>query len=156
MVSSRPHNFFDTASYAKPLRFQINLATFLNSIQKQFEKICPLGNSTGTFWGQNSKMAKLAKTAVIAGPRAGIFEISKFLSKKLRLLPKNHPRVAWLPDLAVSSFVGNFWSNGNAPRSGPRRARALCRRKWPVLGVDIFNRTLMLSYIYGARCRLCT
>ena len=65
MVSSRPHNFFDTASYAKPLRFQINLATFLNSIQKHFEKICPLGNSTGTFWGKNSKMAKLAKTAVI-------------------------------------------------------------------------------------------
>ena len=63
MVSSRPHNFFDTASYAKPLRFQINLATFLNSIQKHFEKICLLGNSTGTFWGQNSKMAKLAKTA---------------------------------------------------------------------------------------------
>ena len=94
MVSSRPHNFFDTASYAKPLRFQINLATFLNLIYKHFEKICPLGNSTGTFWGQNSKMAKLAKTAVIAGPRAAIFEISKFLSKKLRLLPKNHPRVA--------------------------------------------------------------
>ena len=120
MVSSRPHNFFDTASYAKPLRFQINLATFLNSIRKHFEKICPLGNSTGTFWGQNSKMAKLAKTAVIAGPRAAIFEISKFLSKKLRLLPKNHPRAAWLPDLTVSSFVGNFWriwSNGNAPRS---------------------------------------
>ena len=99
MVSSRPHNFFDTASYAKPLRFQINLATFLNSIQKHFEKICPLGNSTGTFWGQNSKMAKLAKTAVIAGPRAAIFENSKFLSKKLRLLSKNHPRAAWLPDL---------------------------------------------------------
>ena len=38
MVSSRPHNFFDTASYAKPLRFQINLATFLNSIQKHYEK----------------------------------------------------------------------------------------------------------------------
>ena len=56
MVSSRPHNFFDTASYAKPLRFQINLATFLNSIRKHFEKICPLGNSTGTFWGQNSKI----------------------------------------------------------------------------------------------------
>ena len=111
MVSSRPHNFFDTASYAKPLRFQINLATFLNSIQKHFEKICPLGNSTGTFWGQNSKMAKLAKTAVIAGPRAAIFEISKFLFKKLRLLPKNHPRVAWLPDLTGSSFVGTFWSN---------------------------------------------
>ena len=65
MVSSRPHNFFDTVSYAKPLRFQINLATFLNSVRKHFEKICPLGNSTGTFWGQNSKMAKLAKTAVI-------------------------------------------------------------------------------------------
>ncbi len=44
-------------------------------------------------------MAKLAKTAVIAGPRAAIFEISKFLFKKLRLLPNNHPRVAWLPDL---------------------------------------------------------
>ena len=32
VVSSRPHKFFDTASYAKPLRFQVNLATFLNSI----------------------------------------------------------------------------------------------------------------------------
>ena len=117
MVSCRPHNFFDTAIYAKPLRFQINLATFLNSIRKHFEKICPLGNSTGTFWGQNSKMAKLAEMAVIAGPRAAIFEISKKKSKKLRLLPKNHPRAAWLPDLTVSSFVGNFWSNGNAPRS---------------------------------------
>ena len=74
-------------------------------------------DSTGHFLGQNSKMAKLAKTAVIAGPRAGIFEISKFLSKKLRLLPKNHPRAAWLPDLTVSSFVPTCWSNGNAPRS---------------------------------------
>ena len=96
MVSCRPHNFFDTASYTKLLRFQINLATFLNFIHKYFEKICPLGNSTGTFWGQNSKMAKLAETAVIAGPRAAILEISKILLKKLRLLPKNHPRAAWL------------------------------------------------------------
>ena len=78
MVSSRPHNFFDTASYAKPLRFQINLATFLNCTQKHFEKVCPLGNYTGTFWGQNSKMAKLAGTSVLSGPRAAIFEISKF------------------------------------------------------------------------------
>ena len=91
MVSYRPHNFFDIASYTKPLRFQINLATFLNSIQKDFEKICPLGNSTGTFWGQNSKMAKLAKTAVIAGPRAGIFEISKFCSKNFVYSPKTTP-----------------------------------------------------------------
>ena len=72
-------------------------------------------------------MAKLAKTAVIAGPRAGIFEISKFLFKKLRLLPKNHPRAAWLPDLTGSSFVGTFWSNGNAPpglgMAGKRRHR---------------------------------
>ena len=30
MVSCRPHNFFDTASYTKPLRFQIYLATFLS------------------------------------------------------------------------------------------------------------------------------
>ena len=96
MVSGRPHNVFDTASYTKPLRFQIYLATFLNFTQKYFEKKCPLGNSTGTFQGQNSKMAKLAETAVIAGPRAAIFEISKILFKKLRLLPKNHPRVAWL------------------------------------------------------------
>ena len=112
MVSFRPHNFFDTASYAKPLRFQIYLAMFLDVTQKYFEKICPLGNSTGTFWGQNSKMAamaKLAKTAVIAGPRAGIFEISKFLFKKLCLLPKNHPRAAWLPDLTDRCQVVTFW-----------------------------------------------
>ena len=76
-VSSRPHNFFDTASYTKPLRFQIYLAAFLDFTQKHFEKVCPLGSSTGTFRGQNSKMAKLAETAVIAGPRASIFEISK-------------------------------------------------------------------------------
>ena len=44
-------------------------------------------------------MAKLAETAVIAGPWAAIFEISKKLFKKLHLIPKNHPRVAWLPDL---------------------------------------------------------
>ena len=91
MVSCRPHNLFDTASYAKPLRFQINLATFLNSIRKHFEKICPLGNSTGNFWGQNSKMAKLAKTAVIAGPRAAIFAISKILSKNCVYSPKTTP-----------------------------------------------------------------
>ena len=95
MVSCRPHNFFDTASYTKPLRFQIYLAAFLNFTQKSFEKICPLGIYTGTFRGQNSKMAKLAETAVIAGPRAGIFEISTFLFKKLYLLPKNHPRADW-------------------------------------------------------------
>ena len=41
-------------------------------------------------------MAKLAETAVIADPRAAIFEISEFLFKKLYLLPKNHPRAAWL------------------------------------------------------------
>ena len=96
MVSCRPHNFFDTASYTKPLRFQIYLATFLNFTEKRFEKICPLGNYTGTFQDQNSKMAKMAATAVIAGPRAAIFEISTILFKKLRLLPKNHPRAAWL------------------------------------------------------------
>ena len=73
MVSCRPHNFFDTASYTKPLRFQIYLATFLNFTQKHFEKKCLLANSTGTFQGQNSKMAKLAETAVIAGPKAAIF-----------------------------------------------------------------------------------
>ena len=121
MVSSRPHNFFDTASYAKPLRFQINLATFLNSIRNHFEKIRPLGNSTGTFWGQNSKMAKLAKTAVIAGPRAAIFEISKVLFKKLRLLPKNHPRVAGYGHLlSKPDFFGHIGSylEKTRPRTG--------------------------------------
>ena len=44
-------------------------------------------------------MAKLAEPAVIAGPRAAIFEISKFLIKKFHLLAKNHPGAAWLPDL---------------------------------------------------------
>ena len=77
-------------------------------------------------------MAKLAKTAVIAGPRAAIFESSKFLSKKFHLLPKNHPRVAWLTDLTVSSFVGNFWSNGNAPRS--LGAFGLCRPHFEAAG----------------------
>jgi len=96
MVSCRPHNGFDTASYTKPLRFHIYLAAFLNFTKNHFEKKCPLGNSTGTSQGQNSKMAKLAETAVIAGPRAAIFEILKNLIKKLRLLPKNHPRAAWL------------------------------------------------------------
>ena len=108
MVSCRPHNLFDTASYTKPLRFQIKLATSWGVTEKQFENIHLLGGSTGTFQGQNSKMAKLAETAVIAGPRAAIFEISKFLFKKLHLLPKNHPRVAWLPDLTGSSFVTIF------------------------------------------------
>ena len=45
MVSCRPHNFFDTASYTKPLRFQIYLATFLNFTQKHFEKV-----SVGEFY----------------------------------------------------------------------------------------------------------
>ena len=34
MVSSRPHKLFDTASYAKPLRFQIDLAAFLDFTEK--------------------------------------------------------------------------------------------------------------------------
>ena len=91
MVSCRPHSHFDTASYAKPLRFQVYLATFLNVTQKHFEKKCPLGNSTGTFQGQNSKMAKTAETAVTAGPRAAIFEISKFCSQECIYSPKTTP-----------------------------------------------------------------
>ena len=93
MVSSRPHSAFDTASYATPLRFQIYLATFLDFTQKHFGKICPLGNSTGTFQGKNSKMAKLAETAVIvtAGPRAAIFEILIFCSQNCIYAQKTTP-----------------------------------------------------------------
>ena len=51
-------------------------------------------NSIGTFWGQKSKMAKLAQMAVAAGPRAAIFEISTFLLKKLLGLSTTHTGAA--------------------------------------------------------------
>ena len=78
MVSCRPHDLLDTAScsYTKPLRFHIYLATFLNFTQKHLKKKCLLGDSTGTYQGQNPKMAKLAETAVIAGPRAANFDFN--------------------------------------------------------------------------------
>ena len=96
MVSGRPHNAFDTASYTKPRQFQTDLAAFLN-----FTEICFRQNrSVEEFYrdipGSKSKMAKLAEMAVAAGPRAAIFEISIFLLKKLLYLSTIPPGAAWL------------------------------------------------------------
>ena len=117
MVSCRPHNFFDTTSYTKPLRFQIYLAT--NFTQKYFEKICPLGNSTGKFRGQNSKMAKLAEMAVIAGPRVTIFEISKICSKNCINQGGLVGRIGWsLPSIVKTRQTFVFLSeNRTTPPS---------------------------------------